>query len=60
MKQPLFELIVFPACLDCRWRELETSEVYGPDCTRYVTECRKLPVCRYTDGQEKITAERGK
>lgn len=59
MKQPMFELLIFPACLDCRWRDLYTGEVYGPDGTRYVTECRKLPVCRYVEGQKKITAERG-
>ena len=76
--KPMFELVVYPACLDCRFRELEETSVYGPlesacdydedgklarmsvtDGTRRITICRKLPVCKRVDGQERIRAERG-
>lgn len=59
MKWPMFELIVFPACLNCRWRELEESEAWTGDGTRYITECKKAPVCKLIEGQEKFHVERG-
>lgn len=58
MGQPLFELVIFPACIDCIWRELETNDVYGSNGTRRITECRKLPVCKYVEGQDKISGKK--
>ena len=59
MEQPMFELVVYPACLDCRWRKLKESEVFDGYGERFVTECEKLPVCKLVEGQKQIKAERG-
>lgn len=42
----MFEMGVWPVCLNCRWREFEENEVYGPKGTTYVFECKKAPVCK--------------
>lgn len=55
----MFEMNVYPACLDCRWREFKESEAYGSNGTVYIFECKKLPVCKRVEGQEKFKAERG-
>lgn len=55
----MFEMNVWPACLDCRWREFGESEVLGSKGVVYVFECEKCPVCKLIEGQEKFTAERG-
>lgn len=59
MGKPMNELVVYPACLDCLWRELETDDSYDGRFTRFVTMCEKLPVCKLVEGQEQIKAERG-
>ena len=59
MGQPMNELVVYPACLDCSWRELATEEAYCRSYTRTVTMCEKLPVCKLVEGQEQIRPEVG-
>ena len=54
----MFEMNVWPACLDCRWSEFEKTEAYGSKGTIYVFECKKCPVCKLIDGQKKFAAER--
>lgn len=53
----VFELNVYQACLNCRWREFEEMETLGSKGTVYIFECKKLPVCKLVDGQEKFKAE---
>ena len=55
----MFDMSVWPACLDCRWREFEEAEAYGAKGTVYVFECKKAPVCKLIEGQERFKAERG-
>ncbi|HJA29473.1 MAG TPA: hypothetical protein IAA15_07915 [Candidatus Olsenella pullicola] len=55
----MFEMNVYPACLECRWREFVEEEAYGSKGTVYIFECKKLPVCKRIEGQEKFKAERG-
>lgn len=57
VEKPMFELIVYPACLDCRWRELEESEVHFAYGVHSVTECSKAPICKLIEGQEQIKAK---
>ena len=57
IEKPMFELIVYPACLDCRWRDLEDGNAYGSYGVRNVTECSKAPICKLIEGQEKIKAK---
>ena len=52
----MFDMSVWPACLDCRWREFEEAEAYGAKGTVYVFECKKAPVCKLIEGQEKFKA----
>ena len=52
----MFDMSVWPACLDCRWREFEETEAYGSKGTSYVFECKKAPVCKLIEGQEKFKA----
>lgn len=54
----MFEMNVWPACLDCRWREFKESEAFGSKGTVYVFECKKAPVCKLIEGQEKFKAIR--
>ena len=56
----MFEMNVWPACLSCRWREFEEMEAFGSKGTVYVFECKKCPVCKLIEGQEKLNADRGK
>lgn len=53
----MFEMNVYPACLECRWREFVEAEAYGPKGAVYIFECNKLPVCKLIEGQEKFKAE---
>ena len=48
------KLEIWPACLDCVWRELKTDRVVASDGCRDVETCRKAPVCRRIEGQEMI------
>lgn len=56
----MFEMSVWPACLDCRWRDFKESEAYGSKGTIYVFECEKAPVCKLIEGQGKFKPERGR
>ena len=48
------ELVLWPSCLDCRWRELETSEAFGSYGRKLVTECAKSAVCKRIGGQRTV------
>lgn len=52
----MFEMNVWPACLDCRWREFEEKEGFSAKGTVYVFECQKSPVCKLIEGQKKFKA----
>ena len=56
----MFELEIYPACLDCRWRELESTEYRTSKGRRVVEICVKAPICKLIEGQEKLKAEKGK
>lgn len=53
----MFEMNVYPACLNCRWREFEETEAYGSNGTIYIFECKKVSVCKLIDEQKKLKAE---
>ena len=54
--KPMFELVVYPACLDCRFRELEETGVYGAlESTREYDEGGELVRMSVTDGTRRIT-----
>lgn len=55
----MFEMNVYPACLHCRWREFTETDAYGSHGTVYIFKCKKLPVCKLVEGQEKFRQERG-
>ena len=54
------ELEIYPACLDCRWRELYEDTVLTGKGAKYVEMCAKAPVCKLIVGQKKITADEGR
>lgn len=57
MKRPMFELVVYPACLDCRFRELEETGVYGPlESACDYDENGELTRISVTDGTRRVTA----
>ena len=56
----MFDMSVWPACLGCRLREFVEDEAYGSKGTVYIFECKKVPVCKLIEGQERFKAERGK
>ena len=51
------KLEIYPACLDCAWRELTINTVYGSMGCRDVEMCEKAPVCKLIDGQRQLVAE---
>lgn len=58
MNQPTFELVVYPSCLDCRWRDFHRMDIHDIRGMRFVTECSKVPICKLIEGQRKITAKK--
>lgn len=56
----MFELEVYPACLDCRWRDLKTDTVWQGGEIHDIEMCEKVPVCKRIQGQKKLTADESK
>lgn len=54
----MFDMTVYPACLNCMWREFEETESLSSKGAVSIFECRKLPVCKLVEGQQKFTAEK--
>lgn len=48
------KLEIYPACLDCMWRDLRVDTVYASSGTYDVEVCDKAPVCKLIVGQMKI------
>lgn len=48
------KLEIYPACLDCTWRNLRVATVYASSGTYDVEMCDKAPVCKLIVGQMKI------
>lgn len=48
------KLEIYPACLDCMWRNLRVATVYASSGTYDVEMCDKAPVCKLIVGQMKI------
>lgn len=51
------KLEIYPACLDCRWRDLREDTVYASRETYEAEMCDKAPVCKLIVGQRMIAPE---
>ena len=48
------KLEIYPACLDCAWRDLRVGTIYASIGTYDVEVCDKAPVCKLIVGQRVI------
>lgn len=48
------KLEIYPACLDCAWRDLRVDTIYASRGTYDVEVCDKAPVCKLIVGQRAI------
>lgn len=51
------KLEIYPACLDCTWRDLREGTVYASDGVHEIEMCDKAPVCKLIVGQRMISPE---
>lgn len=51
------KLEIYPACLDCTWRDLRVGTIYAADGTYDVEICDKAPVCKLIVGQRMIAPD---
>lgn len=51
------KLEIYPACLDCAWRDLRVDTIYASSGTYDVEMCDKVPVCKLIVGQRMIAPE---
>lgn len=48
------KLEVYPACIDCMWRDFHCGTVYASSGAYEVEICDKAPVCKRIVGQRKV------
>ena len=51
------KLEIYPACLDCAWRDLRVGTIYASIGTYDVEVCDKAPVCKLIVGQMVIAPD---
>lgn len=51
------KLEIYPACLDCTWRDLREDTVYVSSGVYEVEMCDKAPVCKLIVGQRMIAPD---
>ncbi len=51
------KLEIYPACLDCAWRDLRVGTIYASSGTYDVEVCDKAPVCKLIVGQRVIAPD---
>ena len=51
------KLEIYPACLDCTWRDLREDTVYASDGVHEIEMCDKAPVCKLIVGQRMIAPD---
>lgn len=51
------KLEIYPACLDCTWRDLREDTVYASDGVHEIEMCDKAPVRKLIVGQRVIAPD---
>lgn len=51
------KLEIYPACLDCTWRDLREDTVCASDGVHEIEMCDKAPVCKLIVGQMMIAPD---
>lgn len=48
------KLVIYPACLECMWRDISEVEAIGSYGAKRFDQCENVPICKLIEGQEPL------